>query len=114
MKEGFTIDWFTMRENCIQIHQETAELFRVATHIGEDLGLIVNSADELRTNEQTKVWEGMGKFANDIYNNTALWDKLPSNCRIVMCDDSVKMWNKEKARAEFKDCFLQLGGKNLL
>ncbi len=111
-----TIDFDTMRTNCIQIHQEAFELFIVANHIGETLQLPVNSADELRTNINTKSWDGMGRFAKDLYDNETLWSKLPRELRInlnVAFQGSTKLWKKEEAKASLLDCYYQLGGKNL-
>jgi len=113
MKTVPTIDFDTMRVNCIQIHQETSELFKVADRIGVDLNLIVKSADELRKHELTKSWDGMGRYAKDLVDNTTLWDQLPVHLSITMCDGSRKMWIKEEAKAELLNCFQELGGNNL-
>ena len=108
-----TIDFDTMRVNCIEIHQQTYELFLVAKHIGEELNLIVQSADELRTHEQTKTWDGMGRFAKKLYDNTAMWAKLPEQLWVVNFNNDKVKWKKENALKELIDCYYQLGGKNL-
>lgn len=110
------IDFDTMRVNCIQIHQEVFELLIVAKHIGEELNLIVKDADELRNNPETKTWDGMGRYAKTLYDDTAMWDILPEtlNIRIdVSYDGQKKLWNKKEARAELLNCYQSLGGKNL-
>ena len=103
-----TIDFDTMRVNCIQIHQETHELFQVAEHVGEDLNLVVETADELKTHPETKTWEGVGRFAKSLYDNKDLWNSMPEYLSI-----GNKYWEKEKSRAELLNCYQQLGGKNL-
>ena len=111
-----TIDFDTMRVNCIAIHQETFKLFKVAKHIGESLNLVVNSADELKTNQQTKTWDGMGRFAKELYDNFELWNKLPDSLNItidVAYQGQKEFWEKEKAKKELLDCYYHLGGKNL-
>lgn len=111
-----TIDFATMRENCIQIHQEVFELYKVAEHIGEDLNLPVKSADELRTNENTKSWDGMGRFAKELYDNESIWNQLPEKLWVrldVAYEGQRKEWVKEDAKKSLLDCYYQLGGKNL-
>lgn len=103
-----TIDFETMRANCIQIHQETFLLIKVAKHIGEELNLIVKEADELKTHADTKMWDGMGRFAKSVYDNNKIWDAMPEYLSIPE-----KIWKKEEARKEFFNCYQQLGGKNL-
>lgn len=109
-----TIDFDTMRENCIQIHQEVSEIFNVAKHIGESLELPVKSADELRKHPEMKKWDGMGRFSKELYDNTLLWNKLPEELWITL-DGSGKRkhWIKEKAKKELLSCYYHLGGKNL-
>lgn len=112
-----TIDFNTMRVNCIQIHQETFELLQAARQIGLDLGLIVNDADQLANHEQTKSWDGMGRFAKQLLDNSEMWDKLPSRLWIFIekkDNGPKKEWIKDKAKSELLDCFYQLGGYNLL
>ena len=108
----FKIDFFTMRENCIQIHQEVFELFCVAKHIGEKLNLPVKSADELRTSPLTETWDGMGRFAKQLFDDNQLWDAMPDRL-LVKVDTLRKEWVKEKAKKTLLDCYYQLGGKNL-
>ncbi len=111
-----TIDFDTMRENCIQIHQEVFELYKVANHIGEDLNLSVKSADELRTSEETKTWDGMGRYAKMLYDNNEMWAKLPDKLWInvaVAFEIQRIEWVKEESKKSLLDCYLQLGGKNL-
>lgn len=107
-----TIDFDTMRANCIQIHQETFLLFKVAKHIGEELDITVKSADELRTHPDTKSWDGMGRFAKKLYDNIKVWDAMPTHLSLVYDGERV-YWEKDKARAELLNCYQQLGGKNL-
>jgi hypothetical protein len=71
------IDFDIMRSNCIQIHQEVFEMFQVAHYIGVDLHLLVRSADELKSHEQTRSWDGMGRFAKQVYDDNKTWDILP-------------------------------------
>lgn len=111
-----TIDFDTMRSNCIQIHQEVFEMYKVASHIGEDLELPVKSADELRTNEKTKTWDGMGRFAKELLDNETIWAKLPERLWVnidVVYQGQKKEWVKEEAKKSLLDCYYQLGGKNL-
>lgn len=106
-----------MRANCIQIHQETFELLQVAKQIGINLGLHITDADQLAKHEKTKSWDGMGRFAGELYGNTEMWEKLPESTYIridVSFEGQTKLWDKSKARAELLDCFCQLGGNNLL
>ncbi len=107
-----SIDFDTMRSNCIQIHQEVFEMFLVADHIGEKLDIKVKSADELKTHEETKTWDGMGRYAKELYENQQVWDQLPVSLWIDIHGNKTQ-WVKEKARAELLDCYYQLGGKNL-
>lgn len=112
-----SIDFETMRVNCIQIHQEVFELLLVAKQISVDLGLHVTDADQLGKHEKTKSWDGMGRFASELYDNKEMWAKLPECTYIkinVSWEGQTKLWDKEKARAELLDCFYQLGGNNLL
>lgn len=103
-----------MRANCIQIHQETHEILLVADHIGEDINIKVKSADELRTHEETKTWDGMGRYAKELYDNNELWNVLPEHLVITLPhNDSKIQWKKEAAKAELLNCYQQLGGKNL-
>jgi hypothetical protein len=99
-----------MRANCIQIHQETHLLFIVAKHIGEELNLIVKTADELKKHPETKTWDGMGRFAKSLYDNTKIWDAMPEHLSIP---ELPIHWKKEKARNELLNCYQHLGGKNL-
>jgi len=111
-----TIDFYTMRANCIQIHQEVFEIFTVANHIGEDLNLPIKSEDELSTNERTKTWDGMGRFAKELLDNNEMWDKLPEKLWIGINPNNIgekKEWIKQEAKASLLDCYYQLGGKNL-
>lgn len=110
------IDFATMRENCIQIHQEVFEIYKVADHIGEDLNLSVKSADELKTNENTKSWDGMGRFAKELYDNENMWSQLPEKLWVkldVAYEGHKKEWVKEDCKKSLLDCYYQLGGKNL-
>lgn len=107
-----TKDFYTVRENCIQIHQEVTELLLVGKTIGEDLGLI--SDNELSTHEKTKSWDGMGRYAKELYDDKAMWDKLPEKSAIYLEYSGIrKVWEKQKAREELFDCYQQLGGKSL-
>jgi hypothetical protein len=111
-----TIDFDTMRSNCIQIHQEVFELYKVANHIGEDLNLDVKSADELIHNEKTKTWDGMGRFAKELLDNECVWEKLPEKLWInidMVFIGQKKEWIKEDAKNSLLNCYYQLGGKNL-
>ena len=110
------IDFDTMRSNCIQIHQEVFEIYKVANHIGEDLELPIKSADELKTNEKTKSWDGMGRFAKELLDNENIWAKLPERLWIdidVAYLGHKTEWIKEEAKKSLLDCYYQLGGKNL-
>lgn len=106
------MDFQVMRENCISIHQEMYELFKVADDIGVDLNLTVKSADELKTHISTKSWDGMGRFAKDLYDNTTIWDKLPDRLWIQGVSHRQE-WKKEEARKELLDCYFHLGGEKL-
>ena len=110
--EKITIDYDTMRENCIQIHQEVHELYLVANHIGEDLGLAVKSADELITHPETKSWDGMGRYAKMLYDKKEMWDKLPNKLWVVSNEHRIE-WIKDKSRNELLNCHFHLGGKKL-
>lgn len=102
------IDFDTMRVNCIQIHQETLMLFKVANHIGEKLNLIVENADELKTHPETKAWEGMGRFAKSLYDNKEMWDSLPEHLHAQGIS-----WEKDAAKKELLNCYQHLGGKRI-
>lgn len=111
-----TIDFDTMRSNCIQIHQEVFEIYKVANHIGKDLELPVKSADELKTNEKTKSWDGMGRFAKELLDNEVMWSKLPERLWVnidILYKGQKKEWVKDEAKKSLLDCYYQLGGKNL-
>jgi len=112
MEQTFTIDFDTMRSNCIQIHSEVFYMLKVANHIGEDLGLIVKEADELIKHPETKSWDGMGRYAKKLYDDVEMWEKLPIKLWVEYEDRKIE-WIKEKAKAELLDCYYQLGGKNL-
>lgn len=107
-----TIDFNTIRSCCIQIHQETYELFKVAGYIGETIDIPVKSADELRTNKNTKSWDGMGRYAKELYDNKEIWYKMPEHLTIKIMGQP-KNWNKEEARKELLNCYEQLGEKSL-
>ncbi len=105
------IDFDTMHANCIQIHQECYEIELVTKQRG--LPLLTISKDELKSNEKTKSWDGMGRYAKELYDNKEIWETLPPQAQIV-CNEMVpKLWKREEARASLLDCFEQLGGKNL-
>lgn len=111
-----TIDFNIMRSNCVEIHQQLTMLFKVAKQVGEKLNLIVNSADELRTHEQTKTWDGMGRFAKELHDNAGVWARLPESLTLrvdLAYEGHIDTWHKEKARKALLDCYLELGGKNL-
>jgi hypothetical protein len=104
------IDFDTMRSNCIQIHQEISEMFQVAHYIGVDLHLLVRSADELKSHEQTRSWDGMGRFAKQVYDDNKTWDILPEKLFV----HHLKIdWVKQKAQDSLLDCYYHLGGNNL-
>ncbi len=107
------IDFDTMRVNCIQIHQEVVDLLKVAKRIGEPIDIKVNEADELKINPDTKTWDGMGRYAKWLYDQTELWDRMPVQLTIQTCDSLTKVWSKGKALAELLNCYQELGGKNL-
>lgn len=112
MEDNNTIDFETIRVNCIQIHREIHEMFLVANHIGVNLELKIKHEDELRTHPDTKSIAGMGIFAKEIYDNTELWQKLPKQLWVQLYSGK-KLWDKEKAKAEFLDCFYHLGGNRV-
>lgn len=103
------IDFDTMHVNCIQIHQETLKLFAVANHVGEELNLLVKTADELKTHPETKSWDGLGRFAKSLYDNQSLWDSMPEYLSI----EGGFYWDKKESRDELLNCYQHLGGKNL-
>jgi len=107
-----TISGGVMRENCIEIHQQVFELYKVADHIGEDLELEVKSANDLLG----KTWPAMGRFAKELHDNSELWDKLPESMRVqidVAYTGQSTQWVKEEARKRLLDCYFELGGKRL-
>lgn len=107
------IDFETMRENCISIHQQMVLIFAVANHIGEDLNLKIKDAEQLKTHPDTKTWVGMGKFAKEVYDNPIIWDQLPDELWVKIFRESREHFVKKDVKAELLDCYYQLGGKNL-
>ena len=108
------VDFSTMRENCIQIHQQVYELLLVGNHIGIDVNLKVKEANELKSHPDTKTWDGMGRFSKEVYDNNKMWDLLPEKLWITLPFNSNRIeWVKEKARSLFLDSFYSLGGNNL-
>ncbi len=106
------MDFDTMRSNCIQIHQECYELGIVAEVIGIPKPTI--DKDELSKNPKTKSWDGMGRYAKEIYDDDKLWNKLPSSLYIVLPHNNQrKKWDKKETKDSLLDCFYQLGGATL-
>lgn len=83
-------------------------------HIGETLNFPygIVEANDLKTNDFTKNWNGMGIFAKDLYDDESLWNQLPQKLTIQLITCK-KEWIKEEAKAELLDCYYQLGAKNL-
>lgn len=107
------IDFATMRENCIQTHQVVSDLFRVFDHVGVHPDIKVKSADELRTHEETKSWDGMGRYSKELHDNDAIWNELPKELWIRTHDGERILWKKKKAKKLLLDSYWSLGGKNL-
>lgn len=108
------MDFDTIRSNCINIHQQVFLMNIVALHIGEPLGIL--RKDELSTNEETRSWDGMRRYAKKLYDDNSIWDKLPEEMNItinVAFKGQIEQWNKEKCRKELLQSYYELGGKNL-
>ena len=102
------MDYSTMRGNCISIHQQVSEILEVIKVLNIDIKLLVKDADELRTHEETKSWDGMGRYAKELYDNNRMWDQLPR-----FADMDGRRWSKDDTRKELLDCYSKLGGEDL-
>ncbi len=72
------IDFETMRVNCIQIYQEVADMHKVAKKVG--ISIDVLEAEQLKTDEKTKTWNGMRSYAKELHDNDELWKNMPRYC----------------------------------
>jgi len=104
------MDFYTMRENCIAIHQVCHEIGLVTNIL--HLPQLTIHKDELATNEKTKSWYGMGRYAKELYDDAAMWAQLPSFQNIISNGQS-RSWSKESARLELLICYEKLGGMEL-
>ncbi|MDR3168284.1 MAG: hypothetical protein LBU27_00540 [Candidatus Peribacteria bacterium] len=109
------IDFGTMRENCINIYDEVARIYAVAEKAGIDKQelqkfLIVSDANELTSHELTKTIEGMGKYAKQLFEATALWDLLPSRQIIPSGFISDYVWLKQEAKTSLQESYVALIG----
>lgn len=110
------IDFDTMRCNCIEIYDQTSRLIKLGRQLGIDLALPFESAEQLSSDPSTKSWDGMGRWAKNLVDNTTMWDKLPNTYTLTIdvAYKGQKMeWNKAEAQASLIDCFKQLGGQQL-
>ncbi len=110
LNKNTIMDFDTMRANCIAIHQTCYEIGLVTEQLG--LPLLTIHKDKLATHEKTKSWDGMGRYAKELYDNVELWDQLPESASI-MAVNTRKMWYKEDAKDDLLDAFNKLGGKKL-
>ncbi|HSE56944.1 MAG TPA: hypothetical protein VLB02_02575 [Candidatus Paceibacterota bacterium] len=105
-----SIDFDTMRSNCIQIHQECFELSLVTKKLNIPVQTIPH--DELSTNEKTKTWNDMGRYAKELFDNDKMWATLPEKLDIEL-RTGTKTWSKNEAKKSLLDCYKNLGGELL-
>jgi len=111
------IDFSTMRESCIEIYQVVSELFDLGAHIGVPILFpgryaTVRSADNLRTDESTKRWDDMCRFAKDLHDDAAFWAGLPDVPVMVKrsWQEGRFEWTKAGAKRNLLEQFYSLGG----
>jgi hypothetical protein len=115
-----SIDFMTMRENCIEIYQVVSELFDLGKHIGIPIKLpspynFITSASDLTSDPMTKKWEGMCSFAKDLHDYTALWNQLPDVDVTVPTETLGRVtrftWKKSEALTDLLKSFYSMGGQ---
>lgn len=106
-----SIDFQTMRENCIEVHQITADIFRVKPEIHiytQNRTPVLHADDLIYIISETKPWDGMGGFAAYLHSDQSVWSALPETATIVI-RGVTKKWVKEEQRRNLIDAAKALG-----